>query len=92
MNNNIEILKHTSKYKDFQQLNAEYDIFTRVLTRSEIDSLRKEYPEYKLFPFILNKVESITLISRVLMEKGYPKLKAYIDGETGKILHIFLVM
>jgi hypothetical protein len=91
MDDKLEILMQSSEFKEFQKKNPEYDIYKCSLTESDISTLQEEYPEYKLFPSNPKKVVAFTLISKVLMEKGYPKLKAYIDGEGKTILHIFLV-
>ena len=84
----IDILKQSSEYEKFRKNFPDYDIITRTLTESDQFQLRKEYG---LFPYTSQEVIAVTLISRILIEKGYPKLKAYIDGEKNKIIHIFLV-
>ena len=85
----LTILQKSPKFENFLKFNPEYDIISRTLSAVDAEKIQVEYPELKLFPESSKKVTVITLISRVLMQNGYPKVKAYIDVEKSEILHIF---
>jgi hypothetical protein len=86
----LEILKNSPKYTHFIKKYPTFDIIDRVLSEEDIDRIRQEYPELHLFPDTTEELITITLVSRVLMENGYPKLKAYIDINNEKIVHLFI--
>ena len=86
----LEILSNSPKYTHFIKQYPEYETIKRILTEQEIDRIRQEYPKFNLFSDSVEELVAITLVSRVLMENGYPKLKAYIDKNNEKIVHLFV--
>ena len=86
----ILILQETEEFKRFVRNNPEYDMVIKNLDSKDLTRIQEEFPKLNLFPNTLNLVVAITLISRVLMQNGYPKFKAYINMEKREILHVFL--
>ena len=84
------ILQKSPKFEEFMKRNPEYDIISRNLTPADMKRIQEEYPQINLFPHPHDDVIAITLISQVLMQNGYPKLKAYLDMKNKEILHIFV--
>ncbi len=84
------ILQDSLKYREFLKRNPEYDTIFRKLSVSAMNRIQEEYPELNLFPETLEEVIVVTYISRVLMQNGYTKLKAYINIKKSEILHIFV--
>ncbi len=85
----IAILKDTENFRLFLSNNPEFDIVSKSLNKKDISHIQEEYSELNLFPYPLEKVSAVTLVSRVLMQNGYPKLKAYIDELKKEVIHIF---
>ncbi|TFG19227.1 MAG: hypothetical protein EU530_06825 [Promethearchaeota archaeon] len=84
------ILQDSPKFGEFVKRNPEYDTIFRILSVSDMNRIQKEFPELNLFPETFEGVIVVTYISRVLMQNGYPKLKAYINIKKSEILHIFV--
>ena len=97
----IELVKKTDQGADFLANNSDYDAIITTIHPSEIRRMIKEYSG--LFPFKKMQegeefnIIAITLISRRLLRRGYPKFKIYMkDTEqtedskdhTDKILRI----
>jgi len=51
--------------------------------------IHHEYPQLNLFPYPINEVCSVILISKILGQNGYTKLKFYLDLKIKTILHAF---
>ena len=85
----VTILEKSSKYEDFLNQNPDYDIIIREVPEEDQERIQKEYPSLDLFPHSQEHIISVTLISRVLMQNGYPKLKAYINWKKKRYIHVF---
>lgn len=90
VNNILIILQKSPKFEEFLKRNPEYDTISRSISVVDMERIQEEYPELNLFPHPTDEVIAITIVSRILMQKGYPKLKAYIDVKKSEILHIFV--
>ena len=86
----LSILRISDKYEDFTTQNPNYDVVIRCLSTDEQVRIQKEFAALNLFPQLQKNVVAITLISQVLKQNGYPKLKAYLDMEKKKIVHLFI--
>ncbi|MHA1111113.1 MAG: hypothetical protein ACTSRE_08415 [Promethearchaeota archaeon] len=84
------ILQKSPKFEEFMKRNPEYDIISRNLTAGDMKRIQEEYPQINLFPHPYEDIIAITLISQVLMQNGYPKIKAYLDMKNKEILHMFV--
>ena len=86
----LSILRKSDKFEDFTTQNPNYDVVIRYLSTDEQNSIQKEFAAMNLFPQLQKNIVAITLVSQVLKQNGYPKLKAYLELEKKKILHLFI--
>ena len=97
----IELVKNTDQGADFLKNNPDYDTIITTIHPPEIRRMIKEYSG--LFPFKKMQegeefnITAISLISRRILSRGYPKFKIYLKdtgqtedcrGYTDKILRI----
>ena len=86
----LKILETKDEFIEFRKWNPEYDILVSELDKEDLDRIRGEYPKLQLFSNPnLQEVIGITIISKIIQQKGYPKIKAYLDKREMKIIHIF---
>lgn len=86
----LEILKSSPKFTQFVERHPYYDTVIRILTEQEIDGIRNEYPNLHIFQDTVDEIIAVTIVSRILMENGYPKIKAYLDRKNKRIVHFFV--
>ena len=86
----ISIIKRSEKSEKFFDQFSEYDIVIRDVSIEDQDRIQNQYPELNLFPKPQEDVIAVTLISRILMQNGYPKVKAYIDMKKKRYRHVFV--
>ena len=86
----VAILQDSPLFGEFLERNPDYDTITRTLSAPDLVRIQEEYLELNLFPIPIDEVIAITLVSRVIMQNGYPKLKAYIDIKKEEIMHVFV--
>ena len=78
----IEIVKNTDQGADFLNRNPDYDGIITTIHPPEIKRMIKEYSG--LFPFKKMqegeefKIIAISLISKRILRRGYPKFKIYL--------------
>ena len=84
----IELVKKTDQGADFLTSNPDYDTIITTIHPPEIRRMIKEYSG--LFPFKKMQegeefnITAISLISRGILRRGYPKLKIYIKNTEQK--------
>ncbi|MCP4762164.1 MAG: hypothetical protein GY870_10310 [archaeon] len=90
INEAIEIVKSVPQGVEFLNKNPKYDIIIKTISLDEIERILNEYDG--LFPFKKQdkedpfEIESISVISRNLLTKGYPKFRIYVRKDTNEVL------
>lgn len=92
--NAIEFMSTLSEGKDFLEKNPQYDVIIKTIYPNDIIRILSEYPG--LFPFKVEEyggnfnIISISVVSRKISPRGYPKFRVYIKESDNEVLRILL--